>query len=60
MLDTQREQLVLAVLQRPPPRFPKEVLVRIHEALASLMVQVSDEELNIKNDQKEANDERTG
>ena len=57
MFDKKRDQLVLAVLQRPQPRFPQEVLVRIREALALLMAQVSDEERLERKDSEEANDE---
>ena len=57
MLDTKRNQLVLAALQRPQPRLPQEVLVRIREAMATLMAQVSDEDLIPRRNTEEARDE---
>ena len=57
MLDPRREQLVLAVLEGPRPVFPQEVRKQISEALAALVLQVAEPELDGNDVAMEVDDE---
>lgn len=57
MLEARREQLVLAVLERPRPRFPREVQEQICEALSALVLQVALAEFDATSEAKEVADE---